>query len=216
MPRPKHNPDAVLALELRITPPDGKPIEDWKLGEDFNQVIAAQEGGDDDCRLHYHLYIETLRSRSWITKWIYSIAHCENGESGNAVFFSRKPHDNTIGYVVKHGNVVVRHGCAQTFIDEWMAKSAQYRKDKDSAKQRAKRLKKTFTQALLGKIVEALRQDVSLRTPERVLDMILAEYHEAKLLNPSKTIIENLIMSALYPYNTGLVRAFYLRNILSY
>lgn len=213
MPRPKTNPDEILRLELRITPPDGVPITDWKIGDDFQLLLACQEGGDEDTRLHYHLYIETLRSRSWITKWVYSIAHCENGESGNAVFFSRKPHDNTVGYVIKHGNIAVRHGCSQTFIDEWITRSEQYKKDKDSAKQRAKRLKKSFTQALLGKIVETLKTDRSMRSPERVLDIILEEYHQANLVNPSKTIIENLIMSALYPYEHHLVRAFYLRNI---
>jgi len=216
MPRPKLNPDAVLALELRITPPDGKPIDDWKIqDEDFKQVIAAQEGGDDDCRLHYHLYIETLRSRSWITKWIYSIAHCHNGESGNAVFFSRQPHDNTIGYVVKSGNVVVRHGCTQIFIDEWMAKSEQYRRDKDSARAKSKRLKKSFTQTVFGNVVETLTKSPELRTPERVLELILAEYHEAKLVFPSRTTVENLIITSLYPYNKGITTAFYLRGIES-
>jgi len=213
MPRPKHNPDEVLTLELRITPPDGKPIEDWKIqAEDFRQVIAAEEGGDDDCRLHYHLYIETLRSRSWITKWVYSIAHCHNGETGNSVFFSRKPHDNTIGYVVKSGNVVVRHGCSQTFIDEWLLKSEQYRKDKDSARAKSKRLKKSFTQAVLQNIVERVRDAPELRTPEQVLQLILAEYHEAKMIFPSRTTVENLIITVLYPYNQGITSAFYLRS----
>lgn len=213
MPRPKQNPDEVLKLELRITPPDGELITDWKIDDnDFKQAIVALEGGTDDCRLHYHLYIETLRSRSWITKWIYSIAHCYNGEHGNSVFFSRKPHDNTIGYVVKHGNVVVRHGCTDTFIEEWLHKSDEYKRSKEANRQRLKRLKKSFTQDVRDKVVERIRDAPELRTPEQVLNLILAEYHEAKMTFPSRTQVENLIVTILYPYDTGLTRAFYLRS----
>lgn len=216
MPRTKVNPDEILALELRITPPDGQPIDDWKIVDtDFKQVIAAKEGGTDDVRLHYHLYIETLRSRSWITKWIYSIAHCYNGEQGNSVFFSRKPHDNTIGYVVKHGDVVVRHGCTDSFIEEWLNKSDAYKRSKEAAKQRLKRLKKSFTQDVRDKVVERIRDAPELRTPEQVLNLILAEYHEAKMTFPSRTQVENLIVTILYPYDNGLTRAFYLRSFES-
>lgn len=214
MPRPKVNPDELLKLEVRITPPDGQPITDWKIGDDFNQLIAAQEGGTDECRLHYHLYIETLRSRSWITKWIYSIAHCYNGEQGNAVFFTRKPHDNTIGYVVKHGHVVVSHGCTQTFITEWLERSNQYKLDKDSARQRAKRMKQSFTQAVIKKVAEHIAEtrNASERNPESLMRMIMMEYHESKLTFPSRTVLENMILTLMYPYDEQMVRAFYLRN----
>lgn len=212
MPRPKLDPNSVYTRELRITPPDGEPITDWKLGTDFIKAVIAQEGGDEDCRLHYHAYIETSRSASWITKWIYSIAHCYNGEQGNTVFFSRKPHDNTLGYVVKHGNIVVRHGVTETFITEWLDKSEQYRKDKDSARARAKRMKKSFTQAVCHKIVEEVKTDPSLRNPARILELILAEYHASQMIYPSRTVVENLIVTILSPYDAYLPRAFYLRN----
>lgn len=213
MPRPKLNPDETLKLELRITPPDGNPITDWQITDtDFKQVIAAQEGGTDNVRLHYHAYIETLRSRSWIVKWIYSIARCSNGEQGNAVFFSRKPHDNTIGYVVKHGNVVVRHGCTDTYIEEWINKSDDYKRSKEALRTRLKRLKKSFTQDVRDKVVERVRNAPELRTPEQVLHLILAEYHEAQMTFPSRTQVENLIVTILYPYDNGLTRAFYLRS----
>lgn len=216
MPRPKLNPDEVLALELRITPPDAQPITEWNITDtDFKQAIIAQEGGTDDCRLHYHVYIETMRSRSWIVKWIYSIAHCYNGEQGNAVFFSRKPHDNTIGYVVKHGNIVVRHGCTDSFITEWLSKSDQYKRDKEALRSRLKRLKKSFTQDVRDKVVEHIRNAPDLRTPEQVLKLILAEYHEAQMTFPSRTQVENLIVTILYPYDKGLTNAFYLRSFES-
>lgn len=216
MTRTKKNPDELLTLELRITPPDGTPITDWKLTDtDFKQVIAAEEGGTDDCRLHYHLYVECLRSRTWLIKWIYSIAHCHNGEQGNSVFFTSKPHDNTIGYVVKHGNIAVRHGCTQTFIDEWLAKSDEYRRAKESDRTRAKRLKKSFTQHVRDTIAETLTTDVAHRDAAGILDLIITHYHEGKQTFPSRTQVENLVVTLLYPYDKSFYRAYYLKNITS-
>lgn len=213
MPRTKTNPDELYVRELRITPPDGKPIEDWKVTEkDFKQVLACQEGGTPECRLHYHVYVESLRSESWIKKWIYSIAHCYNGEQGNSVFFTRKPHDNTIGYVVKHGNVVVRHGCTQSFIDEWMAKSEEYRRTKEAQRKRTQRVEKAFTQTVRDTVEERLKNSPDLRNPRSILDQILHEYREAGKVFPNRSITENLIATLMYPYDDQLVSAFYLRS----
>jgi len=216
MPRVKVNPDELLILELRITPPDGQPITDWQISDmNFKQVLAAQEGGTDTCRLHYHAYVECKRSKTWLTKWIYDIARCTNGETGNSVFRTGKPHENTIGYVVKHGNIVVRHGCSETFVTEWLAKSEQYRKDRAATKKRGQRIEKSFTQQVLGKIVEQLRDAPELRTPERVLPLILHEYELASKVFPNRSIVENLISTVLYPYEGRLIDAFYLRNFQS-
>jgi len=203
-----------MALEVRITPADGLPIDDWKVcEEDFKVMIAAQEGGDPDRRLHYHLYMETLRSRTWLTKWIYSVAHCYNGEQGNAVFFTRKPHENTIGYVVKEGNIVCRHGTTDTFIDEWIAKSAQYKRDKEAGRKRDQRVKKAFTQEVREKVEQVLLASPDHRNPTSVLNLILNEYHEAKLTFPPRSSVENMIVSVLYPYDKyHLVENFYLRS----
>lgn len=213
MPRPKLDPEATLIKEVRITPADGLPIEDWKVGEqDFKICVAAQEGGTPDRRLHYHLYIETLRSATWLTKWIYSVAHCYNGEQGNAVFFTRKPHENTLGYVVKDGHIVCRHGCTDTFITEWLAKSAQYKRDKEAGRKREQRVKKAFTQEVREKVEETLASSPYLRNPESVLELILHEYHEAKLTFPPRSSVENIIVSVLYVYDKSLHRNFYLRS----
>lgn len=217
MPRPKADPNALYVRELRITPPDGQPITDWKITpDDFKVVISAQEGGTPDCRLHYHLYIESMRSESWIKKWIYSIAHCYNGESGNTVFFSRKPHDNTIGYVVKHGNIAVRFGCTQTYIDEWLLKSDEYRRAKESDRKRSTRMSKAFSLEVLKKVVEAVRTDQTLRNPGSVLNLILANYQEANKPYPSRTQVESLVVTVLHPYDESLVRSFYLKSFERY
>lgn len=223
MPRTKANPDELLILELRITPPDGQPITEWDISDqNFKQVIAAKEGGTDTCRLHYHAYVECRRSRTWITKWIYSIARVPLdeygkpiGPKGNSVFFTGKPHDNTIGYVVKHGDIVARHGCTETFITEWLVKSEQYRKDRASVKKRGQRIEKSFTQQVRNKVAEVMENSPELRTPSRMLPLILQEYHDAHKVFPNRTTIENLIVTLLYPYDGHMVDAFYLKSFNS-
>lgn len=217
MPRPKVDPNALYIRELRITPPDGQPITEWKITpEDFKVVISAQEGGTSDVRLHYHLYIESYRSESWIKNWIYRIAHCNNGESGNTVFFSRKPHDHTIGYVVKHGNIAVRFGCTQTFIDEWLLKSDEYRRSKESDRKRSTRLSKAFILEVLKQVVESVRTDESLRNPGKVLQLILSQYQHHNKPYPSRTQVESLVVTVLHPYDEYLVRSFYLKSFERY
>lgn len=213
MPRTKVNPDELLILELRITPPDGNPIEDWQVSDqNFKMCLAAKEGGTENVRLHYHAYVECKRSRTWLIKWIYSIARAPDGVKGNTVFFSGKPHANTLGYVVKHGDIVVRHGCSETFVDEWLAKSAQYQKDRAASKKRQQRVEKSFTQQVRSKVVERLVGAPELRTPSQVLPLILQYYHEADKVYPNRSAIENLIVSVLHPYDPQLVAAFYLRS----
>lgn len=217
MPRPKADPNALYVRELRITPPDGKPITDWQITDkDFKLAIIAEEGGTDEVRLHYHAYIESMRSESWIKTWIYRIAHCYNGETGNTVFFSRKPHDNTIGYVVKHGNIAVRFGCTQTYIDEWLLKSDEYRRAKDASRKRTQRMSKAFTQDVLKKVVETVRTDAALRNPGSVLSLILSQYQTNNKPYPSRTQVESLVVTVLHPYDEYLVRSFYLKSFDRY
>jgi len=223
MPRVKANPDELLVLELRITPPDGHPITEWEVSDqNFKQVIAAQEGGTETVRLHYHAYVECKRSKTWLTKWIYSIARVPlgpdgkpTGPKGNSVFFTGKPHDNTIGYVIKHGNIVVRHGCSETFITEWIAKSEQYRKDHAAAKKRKQRIEKSFTQQVRESIVAMLESSPELRNPSKVLDCILHEYHQAHKVFPNRSTVENLIATLLYPYEGHMISAYYLKSFNS-
>jgi len=143
------------------------------------------------------------------------VAHCYNGEQGNAVFFTRKPHEHTIGYVVKEGNIVCRHGCTDTYIDEWLVKSAQYKRDKEADRKREQRVKKAFTQEVREKVEHVLAESPHLRTPEEVLDLILQEYHEAKLTFPPRSSVENMIVSVLYPYDKSLYKNFYLRSLIN-
>ena len=137
-------------------------------------------------------------------------------ESGNTVFFSRKPHEHTIGYVVKHGDIAVRFGCEETFITEWLTKSDEYRRSKESDRKRTQRMSKAFTLDVLKKVVEAVRTDPALRNPGNVLNLILATYQEANKPYPSRTQVESLVVTVLHPYDEYLVRSFYLKSFDSY
>lgn len=216
MPRPKANPDSLLILEVRITPPDRRPIVDWKLGtDDFVVCLIGQEGGDaplSEKRLHYHLYIETKRSRTWLIKWIYDVARCTNGEQGNAVFFTRKPHDNTIGYVVKDGNIVCRHGCSDTFITEWLEKSRQYRTDKETTRKRKQREEGRFIDGCRKRLDEFLQESPYKRTPTDVMEFVLRDFIDHERQVPSRTQMECLIVGALYKYEPRIANSFYLKT----
>lgn len=214
MPRTKTNPEELYVRELRITPPDQEEIADWKLGDDFKVAIFAKEGGvGTGKQLHYHGYIESFRSASKITKWIYDIAHCHNGERGNAVFFSRQPHDNTIGYVVKHGDIVCRHGVEETFITEWIERSSQYRRDKDAVRKRTNRSASNVRGEIIDEVKQRLEEHEALRYEEQVVGMLLAGYCQRGLVFPPRSTIENIACSILYKYHPELINAFYCKNL---
>jgi len=216
MPRTKANPEELLILELRITPPDQQPITEWPHVNDvnFKMLIAAKEGGEGtDKQLHYHLYAECLRSRTWLEKWIYTTARANKLEAkGNKVFFSRKPHENSIGYVVKEGNLVVRHGTTDQFITEWMTKSDQYRKDKEASRKKKQRIEKSFTQRVRDILVDHLVYNPDDRTEEACLELIIKCYQEAEKIYPSRATVELLIVTSLAQYRPYMVRSFYLKN----
>ena len=206
MPKPKSG--ELYIRELRITPPDGLPITEWKVTEDdFKVCVAAEEGGDEK-RLHYHLYIESFRSETWIKKWIYSIAHCYNGESGNSVFFTRKPHENTIAYVVKYGNVVVRHGCSQTYIDEWITKSNEYRQNKESIRKRVQRSRQGIIKQICEEVASGLKGGSVEPSWDTIADELL-NYFKLHDIYPIRSQFELMVIKLIHPYKPEFVRSFY-------
>lgn len=216
MPRVKQNDD-VMELELRITPPDGEPITDWKLTDDHREFVAYVEGGADTGKtLHYHCYLKYARSRTLLLKWIYSIAHCNNGETGNAVFFSRKPHDHTFGYIAKCGSVACRHNVPQTTLDEWFAASEGYRKSKSSARKRSQRTREQLVADIKDHIITELKEHRLDRNVQSIVDRLLAEFNTRGLSFPPRASLEILVMNILYHFDPSYVRSFYARNLLGY
>lgn len=213
MPKPLSGD--IFVRELRITPPDQLPITDWLVNaQDFKMLLACQEGGDDtDKKLHYHCYIETYRSESWLKKWIYKIAHCYNGETGNSVFFSRAPHENTIGYVIKSGNVVVRHGCDQVFIDEWLVKSDNYKKSKETERKRDQRKRESKYKQIVERVQEELDNDNLGKTAGMIANRLIELYREYGIY-PNKGLHETMVIKLVHPYEPSFVQAYYNRNMM--
>lgn len=207
---PKAKSGEIYKRELRITPPDQVPITDWKVNaDDFVKLLACEEGGvDTEKKLHYHLYIESTRSESWIKKWIYSIAHCYNGESGNAVYFSRQPHEHTIGYVIKSGNVVCRHGIEETFIIEWIAKSDEYKRNKEASRKRQQRSRAGILQSMMDGVASDLKTERIDRTAEAVSEALQDRYITEQVY-ALRTQHEMMVIKLIHPYDTSFVRSYY-------
>lgn len=215
MPKPKSG--EVFQRELRITPPDGLPITDWQANtDDFIKLIAAEEGGGDTGKkLHYHLYVEITRSETWLKKWIYNIAHCHNGESGNSVFFTRKPHENTIGYVVKSGNIVCRHGVDQTYIDEWIKKSNEYVKGKSTERKREQRTKQSIYKCMMDEVESDLKAG-HLRGLADDIGTALTERYYKYSTYPTRSQHEMMVIKLIHPYASDYVRSFYNKSFYQY
>lgn len=216
MPRVKAT-DTTLKLELRITPPDGEPITDWQITDDHKSFVAFLEGGPGTGKaLHYHCLLEYARSRTLLKKWIYSIARCNNGETGNAVFFSRKPHSHTYGYIAKHRNCAYRSNIDQGTIDEWIEQSEEYCKQKENARKRKQRSREQLVSSIKETISKGL-QDRSIEpNVEAVADRLLAEFHNAELSLPPRSSFETLVMTLMYKVDRSYVRSYYTKYLHAY
>lgn len=215
MPRVKKD-NSVLELELRITPPDGNQIVDWQITDDIEKLVAYEEGGSaGDKKLHYHCYIVYRRSRTLLTKWIYTIARCiETGETGNAVFFSRKPHEHTFGYICKNGKVAVRHNIEAGVIDEWLRQSQKYVTEKETDRKRKQRSRESELQ-LVFESVEKHLKGVGDYSSGDVVSAVLSECDARETRFPSRSQMESFVLKMMYRINQQLVIAYFNRNFFS-
>lgn len=214
MPRTKVNPDELLCLEVRITPPDQKPITDWKYTEgDFKVLLACEEGTPDGTpKLHYHLYLESLRSLTWIRKWIISIARATNESNGNAVYFTRKPHEHTIPYIVKSGNVTVRIGVTQTRLEEYFKQSADYRKSKETERKRKQRSHNDELTDIFIEVENHLKEGSIQPDVDSIVTRTLAICSSKNIAFPTRMCMEKNVLRLIYPYNNDAVRSYYARS----
>lgn len=216
MPRTKSDPNAVLELELRITPPDGTQITEWYLDDDFVKFAAYEEGGvGTEKKLHYHCYIVYKRSRTLLTKWIYKVARSDE-DTGNAVFFSRKPHEHTFGYISKQRNLVMRHGIDQTLITEWYNQSDEYLRTKERERKRKHRTRKERIDEILEHARKGLQTRDIDRSVDGVIKYIIAACNDAGLILPTRTSMEGYVVSLLAQYDKHLVTSYYARNFNSH
>jgi len=214
MPKPLSG--KVLSLEVRITPYDQEEItiDDEDLVH-FTKLLLCKEGEPNGTpRLHYHGYIETNKSETWLRSFLRKIAHAPEQEkiNGNALFFTRKPHEHTFGYVVKFGHIVYRIGVTQTTLDEWLASSSEYRKQKESGRKRKQRTREEQFAAILKDIESDLKDNAIPRSVECIVDRVLAICISENIRFPTRSQMDLYVLKLMYPYDNYLVRSFYTKS----
>lgn len=217
--RPKKTEGELRCLDVRLTPFGGE-VTFAPQTEDFKVFLACREGGEGTNKaLHYHIYCETLRSDTWLTKHWYALTKYDVAV-GNKAFRQRTAHDNTIGYVVKEGRVVCRHGCTDLFVNEWYDKSKQYRSDAEADRKQKQRL----SQKSLDDIVKEVEQDpidINLQFETyaaHFIGKILDKYVQCGKRFPSRAQIDNVTFRHMYTIDSYgyRVRHIYCRTFSSY
>lgn len=191
--------------DIRVTPVDQREIDFSLFLEDFKILLVCKEGEPNgQPRLHYHMYAVTSRSDSYIDNLLSKMGRATNIIKGNAVYSKRKKHEGTVGYVVKCGVVVCRHGVSDQFITESFKRSEDYRKAKEAERKNASRGKENFL-ATIMKDAEVKR----LTDPESITGYILQKYKEAQIRFPPRSTIESAVMSILFDTRPNDVISYY-------
>jgi len=213
MPRPRKNPNEVLTRELRITPPNGQPIKDWYIGDSILKLVAFEEGGDDTKKLHYHALIETTMTSQALPKWIYKVVNCvQTGERGNAVFFTREPHEGTKGYIAKCHKLSIRHGTDQSVIEEYYEQSDKYLKHKAANRKREQRGRTAEFEEVMKLVKKDLDDNCLIRNVDGVISAILKHSHHLGIRFPTRSQMESFVIKLVYPYDEEIVKGYYMRS----
>lgn len=195
---------AVLAQrtrELRLTPPDGQPIDEWYIDAGITKLVAAEEGGTGTGKaLHYHAVIETTYSDDSLKGWIRRVLRIPMSMAlGNAVYRTGAPHENTYQYVVKCHKVVIQHGHSDQEIADWIRLSDEYRTDIAAQRRALQRLRSQGRQRQLKTV-----EDLALawaRTnpwavhsnPSTLVRQVLTQCHTANVDFPTKSQMEAMV-----------------------
>jgi hypothetical protein len=190
MPRPR--PLSIKEWEARLTPQNQTQVTDWspmlnKINDENAQIIICEEGGTEECRLHYHLSIKTNASESIIRSGLSIVS----GGTGNGAYSLKNAHSHSIGYIVKQGNVVFRLNYTDSHITEYMRLSNEYKQQLDASRKRVQRTNKDI---LAGIIKDAHARKVP-QDPHDIYDHLETAYEELKMPLPSRSIIEYTIVN---------------------
>lgn len=202
-----------IAYEFRITPPSQEEITDWKIRPEFSICVAFKEGEPNGSpKLHYHGYLQATCCLRTIQRWLNDVAQSDKyGVKGNAVFFTRRAHEHTIGYISKQRNVALRHGTTQTMLDEWFVRSESYKRDKTAQRKREFRSRQDELTPIFTAVKESLKTAVS-PDADMVITQVLYRCHEENVKFPSRMAMENFVIHALYPYRPELVKSYFHRT----
>lgn len=192
--------------DIRLSPTDQLEVDFSSLNlEDFKMLLVCKEGEPNGTpRLHYHIYVTTTRSDSYIDNLLSKLGKSTADKKGNAVFSKRKAHEHSIGYIVKQKNVVFKHNIPDQKITEFFKQSDDYNKQKQAERKSASREKENFLSELM-KDPEVKR----LSDPTDITAFLLNRYKQAKVRFPARSTIESAVLTLLYEHRPHDVIAFY-------
>jgi len=193
--------------DIRLTPTDQVEIDfnDAFEIEDFKALLVCKEGEPNGTpRLHYHIYAKTNRSDSYLDSILSKAGRATPTHKGNAVFSKRKKHEGTLGYIVKGGYVVVRHGLNDTYMEELFKRSDDYKKNKETERKKVQRKEESF-------LCQIMKEDEvkRLTEPLEITSFILKRYRESDKRFPTRSMIESAVMSIQYDINPRLAVEYY-------
>lgn len=211
----------VRRRELRLTPPDGQPIEDWQVGDpdcQISKLIAAEEGGvGTDKALHYHAVIETTYTDDALKGWIRRVLRLTPFQPlGNAIYRTGEYHDLSIGYAVKCGQISCAHGYTDDEVTKFIADSQQYRKDVTAQRKNLQRLRSQGRDRQLKTIEEIVEQRMKQQqeahsllrrtmawTAEAIVELFLTECANNNIEFPTRNQMSAIINRLRWRLNMG-------------
>jgi len=206
MPR-KPNTAVLTAYDLRVTPSDQQTITKTEWMNAFPEtdtILVCEEGGKDtEIRLHYHVYLKAKLSETYLRKTLSSLGRATEQIKGNAVFKIGIAHEHTLGYIIKE-NRVIHTNLDNHLIEEYFAKSQDYRKQLETDRKRKTRNSETTLKEIIDQI-EVTQRDFPRELTERVLN----EYAKLGKKFPPRSALQTAILGKLYKYHPEYVISWY-------
>lgn len=214
----------TLSLELRLTPPDQREIDNWKINDgDFEKIIVCKEGTPNGTpRLHYHAYVETKRSKSWVRSWVLAVllGHYNPDEAinGNQLYFSKSPHEHTISYVVKCDDPVVCSGYTPEEYKEYTRLSKEYCKQKERDRKRKQRSVTDEYDEVYAEIqneLDELKHHQMVRDYgliDTVVRLAIDKIYSRNVRLPTRNMMERYVMEILAKRDQSILRSIYMKS----
>lgn len=223
----------VRKRELRLTPPDGKAIEEWHVGDPecgISKLIACEEGGTGtDKALHYHAVVETTYTDDALKGWIRRVLRLTPFIAlGNKVYRTGEFHENSYGYCVKNKQVKIAYGYSDAEVQQLIEASEAYRKDVMKQRKALQTLRsqgrekqlKTIEQIVLTRLNNKIETYRHLgRVPnwgaEEIVEMLLAECDANTIDFPTRNQMEAMVNRLRWRTNIGRdqVVSYYSRSL---
>lgn len=195
--RPRKSDGEIFKWDIRLTPCDGEPIDFTNVDLGQLKLLVGEEGGTPTLKLHYHMYLETRMSDTLLRQNLYKIAKWTPTclvEKGNPVFRKGVPHEGTEGYAIKHEKIVCSYGYTEQELHAIVERSRQYRRDRESAK----KAKSRASQATMKEFIkEAIESENVVASPTFIVNFLLTKYEEHQLVFPSRSQMENAVMTVM-------------------